>query len=231
MKTATLLLLALFLATTASAGNYVTQLWEKKAAETVASLEQGDYPRAMKTAAWVLDDMIDKIGPGDGSTRTFAIALMQKALASAGLGKQDDALWDWHIALSLHPGLRKADLGKFGEPGRFLMANTEVPRDGDWSRAITEPRPGVREPKPLRQPKPQFPRAAREFHTEGNLILEVVITTEGKVTAPMIVQPLPAPSLSYTALQALRRWEFEPGMVDGKPVPVIFNATFSYHTR
>jgi hypothetical protein len=108
MKRTALALLALFLATTVSADNYVTRSWEKNAADTVASLEKGDYPSAMKTAAWVLDDMIDKIGPGDGSTRTFAIALMQKALASAGLGKQDDALWDWHIALSLHPALSRA---------------------------------------------------------------------------------------------------------------------------
>jgi TonB family protein len=223
-----LALAALLLSTSAqAAGNSVTRQWEKKAAETVASLEKGDYRAAMKTAEWVLDDMLDKMGPGEGSTRTFAIALMQKALASAGLGKQEDALWDWHIALSLHPALRRADLGKFGEAGKLLLANLEVPR-GDLSRMETEPRPGMTLPKPIRQPRPQIPRGASQVPTHGKLILEVLITEEGKVTAPMIVQPLPAPTLSYAALQALRRWEFEPATIDGKPVGVIFSSEFSY---
>jgi periplasmic protein TonB len=111
------------------------------------------------------------------------------------------------------------------------MANNEVPRDDDWTRVVDKPQPGITPPKPRRQPKPEFPQGARHFNVEGILILEVVITADGKITAPMIIQPLPAPSLSYTALQALRRWEFEPAVVHGQPVPVIFNATFSYNMR
>ncbi|MFL6247250.1 MAG: energy transducer TonB [Thermoanaerobaculia bacterium] len=55
-----------------------------------------------------------------------------------------------------------------------------------------------------------------------------MITKEGKVTAPYVLQPLSAPTLTYTSLEALRKWRFAPGRLNGEPVEVVFNMTINF---
>jgi TonB family protein len=48
------------------------------------------------------------------------------------------------------------------------------------------------------------------------------------VRSPSIQKALPAPTLSYAALEALRRWKFEPARVGGTPIAFLFNLTINY---
>jgi len=76
--------------------------------------------------------------------------------------------------------------------------------------------------------KPKFPPGAADFSVEGTLVVEVVLGKDGHAKSPRIVQPLEAPTLSHAALEAVRRWEFEPAKVAGVPVEVIYHATIIY---
>jgi outer membrane biosynthesis protein TonB len=45
-----------------------------------------------------------------------------------------------------------------------------------------------------------------------------------------ILKPLPM-GLDAAAEQAVRQWEFRPGTLHGKPVPVIFNVTVIFRNE
>ena len=205
-----------------------TREWPQKVKKSAALLKAGEYDQSLRITDRIISEMVDLLGPGDGSMQSFGIVLTHKALANAGLGRFDDALWYWHMVLGLYPGLATADLSAYGAAGKFLKDNFLSPP--------TEPRPTQNDPDispavPLRTRKPQFPRGAQAFGVEGHLIVDVVITPAGTVTYPRILKSLPVPTLSYVALEALRKWRFEPARKNGEPIASIFNLTVNYTLR
>jgi protein TonB len=214
----------------AMASDPVSESWQKKTREGIALLKRGDYNASLKLSQGVIRDMLERLGPGDAETRSFGIVLTHKALALAGLGRRDEALWEWHVALNLYPGLAKADLSPYGEPGKFLLANTELRKREDVLRADRRTA-NVKPPVAKKRVEPQYPGGAQSFRVSGDTVVEVIIDAQGNVSSPLVVKSLPAPTITYTALDALRRWKFEPGRVDGKPVNVVFNVTFNYSLR
>ena len=223
------LFLALLLALPLAAdNNYVAQDWQKKIQASTAALKEGDHARSLKISNRLLVDMVEKLGPGKTETHAFAVVVVHKAVASAGLGKYDDARWYWHVALGLEPALVKADFTPFGEAGKYV-SGIDVREAKERGPADAKPITAeITAPKLLKKVDPQFPYGAQAFGVEGILIVEIIINTDGKVTDPAVLKPLPAPTLSYAALEAVRRWKFEPGKLDGKVVPVIFNLTVKY---
>src|SRR5688572_525881 len=199
--------------------------WRQKVKKSAALLKAGEYDQSLRITNRIISEMVDLLGPGDGSMQSFGIVLTHRALANAGLGRYDDALWYWHIVLGLYPRLATADLSAYGAAGKFLKDNPLPPQ--------TEPQPpqndpDITPPVPVRTRKPRFPPGAQAFEVEGHLIVDVVITPGGTVTYPRILKSLPAPTLSYVALEALRKWRFEPARKNGEPIASIFNLTVDY---
>jgi TonB family protein len=71
---------------------------------------------------------------------------------------------------------------------------------------------------------PEYPESLREKKVGGLVLLELVIDENGRVAA---VQPLiPGnPLIIKSAVDAVKRWEYRPATLDGKPVRSIFNLT------
>ncbi|HEY0156088.1 MAG TPA: energy transducer TonB [Thermoanaerobaculia bacterium] len=208
--------------------NYVAQDWQKKIEASSAALKRGQHARSLRLANRLITDMIEKLGPGQSETHTFAVVVVHKAVASAGLGKLDDARWYWHVAIGIEPALAKVDLTPFGDAGRLVSAMDvrEVEEPGELqARPMT---PDTVPPKVLKSVDPVFPLAAAVFKVGGILIVEAVVTADGRTLDPAVLKPLPAPTLTYVALEALRRWRYEGGMVDGKVVPLLVKMTVHY---
>lgn len=72
---------------------------------------------------------------------------------------------------------------------------------------------------PVRYPDPEYSDKARKKKAHGNVILETTVGTDGHTHDMRVVKPLNY-GLSEQAVKALRNWRFEPGIKDGKPVPV-----------
>jgi TonB family protein len=218
---AVLLSFSLLTLTASADSKDVLDRWNGWMAESASHLKSGDHKAALKLADRTIREMIDQLGPGDASTELFGTVLTYKALAHAGLGEEEEAVWYWQTVVSLYPKVAEANLSMFGEPGEFLKSNiTPEPLPAPEGEFVA--------PVLRKRVKPKFPHGAHYFGVSGELVVQVVVTPDGRVQAPAIVQPLPAPTLSYVALEALRRWRFDPAKAGGTPVPFTFTLTINY---
>lgn len=77
-------------------------------------------------------------------------------------------------------------------------------------------------------PNPDYTREAREAKLQGTVVLQVVITPDGRTT-DITVTKGPDMGLEEQSIKAVRRWRFKPALdANGKPVPVrvVVQATF-----
>ena len=79
---------------------------------------------------------------------------------------------------------------------------------------------GVSLPRCSYMPNPPYSENARKFRISGSLLVEAVITSEGKLEDPRIVRGLPG-GLNENALATLKNWRCDPALKDGKPVAVV----------
>jgi len=193
--------------------------WEKQLDESAALLQSSHYQKAGALIDHTIAGMSERLGGGETEERMFSIALVQKALASAGNGDVDDALWYWSVAQELSPAAAKFDVTKFGVAGEYLALHPPAKAD------VTAP---VRSLKVVKEVLPKFPRGASRYGFGGDLVVQIVVDRSGRPTLPRIVHGLPAPALSYAALEALRQWRFEPAKNNGETVPAVFNLTVHY---
>ena len=80
---------------------------------------------------------------------------------------------------------------------------------------------GVTNPECISCPNPQFSDQARMAHYEGNVILQVVVTAEGRTGKVWVVSG-PGKGLEENAVRAVQGWRFKPAVDwDGNPVAVL----------
>jgi len=89
------------------------------------------------------------------------------------------------------------------------------------------PPPCATAPRAIFQPDPQYNEKARKKKIGGTVILETIVGTDGHTHDIRVVRPL-GYGLSEQAVKALRTWKFEPGMKDGKPVPVVLQIEMDF---
>src|SRR5262249_38150710 len=92
--------------------------WEKQIDESGQNLQASRYAASEHIIDRTIADMVERLG--GGQNELFATALTHKALATAGSGNVDDALWYWYVAQQISPAVAKTDLSSFGAPGEYL---------------------------------------------------------------------------------------------------------------
>lgn len=78
---------------------------------------------------------------------------------------------------------------------------------------------GVTNPRAIYQPNPEYTEKARKKKLNGVVMLSIIVTPEGTVRDPVIARSL-GYGLDEKALEAVRKWKFDPATKDGKPVAV-----------
>jgi protein TonB len=76
---------------------------------------------------------------------------------------------------------------------------------------------------------PAYPPLARAAHVEGIVIIEATIGPDGRVQDARVLRPNPL--LDGAALDAVRRWEFTPTLLNGVPVAVVMTVTVDFRLR
>jgi protein TonB len=85
----------------------------------------------------------------------------------------------------------------------------------------------VKAPTVINRVEPVYPEVARKARISGIVIVECIIDKTGNVTNVQVLKPLPF-GLDQAAVDAVRRWKFRPGTLNGQPVDVIFNLTVNF---
>ena len=108
--------------------------------------------------------------------------------------------------------------------GYWAFSSQRAPIKPQWSIALPH---DVREPELVTTVPPEYPLAARESQTTGDVAVDVIIESDGRVGAATAVS---GPAILRAAAQAaLRRWRFRPAVLDGVPVASVrrFVVTFA----
>lgn len=156
------------------------------------------------------------------------------ALPSASLPSIDDTAWhtvrirmkDGDLSFTLdktevsrvrierfvgHAGFRT---DKGGVQLRWIFPDTPAWRLG----IVKEDDPGIEGPRLLTEVKPDYTAEAMRGKVEGIVIVGAVVMTDGTVGAVQMLRRLPA-GLDRMAVEAVRKWRFEPATRNGQPVP------------
>jgi TonB family protein len=117
----------------------------------------------------------------------------------------------------------------------FLGAQRLHPEVADTPQAPDAPQAGayrigngVSAPVPVYQPQPGYTEEAKNAKWQGAVMLSVVIDETGKPVHLKVTKSL-GMGLDEKAIEAVEQWKFQPGMKDGKPVPVLATIEVNFH--
>ena len=82
------------------------------------------------------------------------------------------------------------------------------------------------EPKIIKKVNPVYPEAARKAGVQGIVLIEAKINEKGDVVAVKVLKSIP--ELDQAAIDAVKQWKYEPVIVEGKAVGVVFTVTIKF---
>jgi periplasmic protein TonB len=83
-------------------------------------------------------------------------------------------------------------------------------------------------PRLVHAPAPDYPRDALRARASGNVLIRIDVGTDGTPVSLEVLRSSRNRSLDRAALQAVRRWRFEPAVRDGVPVAASVQQTVSF---
>lgn len=89
----------------------------------------------------------------------------------------------------------------------------------------------IQPPKKTKYVKPVYPKAALDARVQGDVLLEIVVGTDGRVADARILKSVP--HLDQAAIEATLAARYEPVQINGLPVRVtsLVTHTFSFKTK
>lgn len=84
----------------------------------------------------------------------------------------------------------------------------------------------MKAPRKIKDVKPVYPAGALPTRAQGAVLIEALIGSDGKVQSATVLHSVP--SLDQAALDAVRRWEYEPSLLNGVPVAVMMTVVVNF---
>ena len=110
-----------------------------------------------------------------------------------------------------------------------VAVSFEMPKAPDLGH-IYKVGSGVTAPKPIQTPDPEYSAKARHDRLQGVCVLEVVVGPDGRLYDIKVARSLEK-GLDLKAVDALRKWRFEPAQKDGKSVAVSIAIQVEFHLQ
>ena len=85
----------------------------------------------------------------------------------------------------------------------------------------------VTAPRATYSPDPKYPEKARKAHQRGEVILQLVVGTDGLPHDLKVDRGL-TPEMEQSAIDAVKHWKFTPATRDGHPVPAQIKVAVSF---
>ncbi len=117
-----------------------------------------------------------------------------------------------------------------GAPGNVALPVAPPPPPAPAKSVVEPVRVGgsVKEPRVVKMVPPVFPPLASRAHVAGTVVLEAVVTAEGAVDRIRVVSGHPL--LVQAAIDCVKRWQYEPTLLNGIPTPVVLTAKVNFHS-
>ena len=87
----------------------------------------------------------------------------------------------------------------------------------------------IKAPAKLKHVDPVYPELARVARVQGVVVVECLISPQGKVTGVKVLSSIPL--LDQAAVDAVRQWAYTPTLLNSVPVPVIMTVTVTFNLR
>jgi protein TonB len=87
----------------------------------------------------------------------------------------------------------------------------------------------IKEPRKLKNVDPMYPDLARVARVQGVVVLECLISPQGKVTDVKVLSSIAL--LDQAAIDAVRQWRYTPTLLNGVPVPVIMTVKVNFQLQ
>ena len=100
----------------------------------------------------------------------------------------------------------------------------------DVRQAQRRPGSGITAPSILREVKPDYTEEGRRRNIEGDVVLEIIVRSDGTVGNVKLLRGLGA-GLDERAVDAVRQWRFNPAHRYGTPVDVIVEVAVEFKLR
>jgi len=84
----------------------------------------------------------------------------------------------------------------------------------------------VMPPKPISTPEPVYPPLAKQARIQGEVVIDAIIDTQGNVVQMQVVSGHPL--LIPAAVEALRKWRYQPTYLNEEPVSVQLYVTVRF---
>jgi periplasmic protein TonB len=84
----------------------------------------------------------------------------------------------------------------------------------------------MKAPTKIRDVRPVYPALAQQARVQGTVVIECIISTDGRVEQVQVVSGHPL--LQPAALDAVRQWRYTPTLLGGVPVSVIMTVTVNF---
>jgi len=85
----------------------------------------------------------------------------------------------------------------------------------------------IKPPKAKHLPDPTYPEGETKSGNEARVFLHAVVDDKGNIRTPT-VDSSPGPAFANAAIEAVKRWTFEPGKLNGKPVAVLIKIEIEF---
>ena len=92
------------------------------------------------------------------------------------------------------------------------------------------PGAGITAPELLREVRPEYTEDARRMGVEGDVVLEIIVRSDGSVGGIQVLQGLRG-GLDRRAIEAVRQWRFAPARRHGVPVDVVVEVAVEFKLR
>ena len=87
----------------------------------------------------------------------------------------------------------------------------------------------IQPPRLLVRVEPEYPLLAQRAGIEGDVLLEALLGTDGRVEQVRVVSGRPL--LATSAQAAVEQWRYEPTTLNGRPVAVLLRVTVQFRLR
>ncbi len=209
---------------------------QEELVEVDAKLRAGKWKAGLKDAQLLTEVVLARTWYGKELRGIISELALYQAVAEANLGKNDRAIWHWHIALNLDRKIRRRDLAPYGKAAKLLYefplrAEGEVPAP----YVVPETYPGgplfVGPVRPKMSSVPTvLNNTGAAIEGSGDFQVELIIDRRGRIQQPVVISDHLHPIVIYASLEWLRKMPvYEPARFEGEPADYLDLVTIRFH--